>query len=240
LQRRFERLFLPPAGPPGRRAGYLTETVANRQSRIMLLWAGSFLIAAGLACLAIDRPAAHLFYDHINEPLFRFLDRTTHWAKGAHWLTAAVVAYLSAQFAMHFMGGDEILHSISKASLAFVASLAAGSAVLHLVKRVFARRRPRDEMEMGLYGFILFSFDDRYNSFPSGHALTIACVAAIVSCVWPVFAAVWFAIALWLGVTRALLTAHFLSDVLVGSGIGILATRETLLFFFPHLAPVWY
>ena len=29
-----------------------------------------------------------------------------------------------------------------------------------------------------------------------------------------------YAIALWLAITRALLTAHFLSDVFIGSGIG--------------------
>ena len=206
----------------------------------MLLWAGVLLIIAGIACLAIDRRAAHYFYDHINEPFFRFLDRTTHWAKGTHWLSAAVVAYLSSQFAMHFRADDPILHTISKASLAFIACLAAGSAVLHIVKRVFARRRPRDEMEMNLYGFRLFSFDEQYNSFPSGHALTIMCVAIIASCVWPNLAILWFGIALWLGLTRAFLTAHFLSDVLVGTGIALVASRATLQLFFSGLSPSWF
>ncbi len=206
----------------------------------MLLWAGVILVVAGVGCIAIDRGAAHLCYDHINEPFFRFLDRTTHWAKGAHWLAAAIAAYVSAQFALHFRPGDAVLHEMAKTSLAFIASLAVGSAVLHLVKRIFARRRPRDEMEMGLYGFKLFSFDDQYNSFPSGHALTITSVAAIAACVWPQLAIAWFGVALWLGLTRALLTAHFLSDVLVGMGIGLLATREMLIYFFAPLAPGWF
>ena len=60
-----------------------------------------------------------------------------------------------------------------------------------------------------------------YNSFPSGHALTICCVAVIFTCVWPLWWPVWFAIAALLAVTRALLTAHFLSDVLIGAGIGL-------------------
>ena len=206
----------------------------------MLIWAGLAFIFGGIACLAVDRWAAHLFYDHINEPFFRFLDRTTHWAKGAHWLAAAIVAYASAQFAMHFRHEDAVLHMISKASLAFIGGLAAGSAILHIVKRVFARRRPRDDMEMGLYGFKLFSFDDQYNSFPSGHALTITTVAIIAACAWPQLALLWFAIALWLGLTRALLTAHFLSDVIVGVGIALIATRETLVYFFPSLPPAWF
>ncbi len=206
----------------------------------MLLWAGILLVVFGIASIAIDRQAAHLLYDHVNEPFFRFLDATTHWAKAGHWLIAAVVAYAAAQVAMRFWPGNADLHLAAKVALAFIASLAAGSIVLHSIKLVLGRRRPRDDMEMGLYGFKPFSFDLQYNSFPSGHALTIMSVAAIASCLWPHLAVLWFAIGLWLSVTRALLTAHFLSDVLVGAGIGLIATREVVLYFFPALPPSWF
>jgi membrane-associated phospholipid phosphatase len=53
---------------------------------------------------------------------------------------------------------------------------------------------------------------------------------------WPV----WFGIAALLAVTRALLTAHFLSDVLIGAGIGLIAAREVLLLGFPGFAPTWF
>ncbi len=94
-------------------------------------------------------------------------------------------------------------------SLAFIASLTLGSAILHVIKLVLGRRRPRDDMEMGLYGFMPLAFNSDYNSFPSGHALTICCVAVIFTCVWPIWWPAWFAIAAVLAVTRALLTAQF-------------------------------
>ena len=53
---------------------------------------------------------------------------------------------------------------------------------------------------------------------------------------WPV----WFGVAAILAVTRALLTAHFLSDVLIGAGIGLIAAREVLLLGFPGSAPNWF
>src|SRR5579871_6756237 len=109
----------------------------------MLLWAGLAFLIIGAGCLAVDRRAAHLFYDHVNEPFFVFLDRTTHWAKGGLWLTAAIIVYLVSQIAMHFLPGEPVLHVAAKASFAFIACLAAGSAVLHVVKRILARRRPR-------------------------------------------------------------------------------------------------
>jgi membrane-associated phospholipid phosphatase len=79
-----------------------------------------------------------------------------------------------------------------------------------------------------------------FDSVPSGHALTIVCVAVIASCVWPHLAALWFAVALWLAFTRAFITSHFLSDVFVGCAIAMIAGREVLVNFFPGFAPGWF
>jgi membrane-associated phospholipid phosphatase len=95
-------------------------------------------------------------------------------------------------------------------------------------------------MEMGLYGFVPLAFNTNFNSFPSGHALTIFCVAVIFTCVWPMLWPLWFAIAAFLAGVRALLTAHFLSDVLIGGGIGLITAREVLLLGFPGFAPGWF
>jgi membrane-associated phospholipid phosphatase len=206
----------------------------------MLLWAGVFLLLLGTGCLPIDRQAAHIFYDHESAAFEQFLERTTHWAKAAHWLVAAIVALVVAQAGLSIWGENADLRLASNCSLALIACLGAGSAILHGIKLIVGRRRPRDDMEMSLYGFVWFKFKLDYNSFPSGHALTITCVAVIASCVWPHLALLWFAIAFWLAITRALLVVHFLSDVFIGAGIGLLAARETLLYLFPFLAPAWF
>jgi membrane-associated phospholipid phosphatase len=125
-------------------------------------------------------------------------------------------------------------------SLAYLASLAIGSAILHSMKTLLGRRRPKDELELKLFGFRPFYFDLQYDSFPSGHALTIFCVAVIASAVMPLLAPLWFAIALYLALTRTFLNAHFLSDVLIGSAIGLLTARETVLYLFPNLFQPWF
>jgi len=206
----------------------------------MLLWAGIVLVVAGIASIAGDRWTAHALYERVSLRFWRFLDSITHLAKASHWLIAAVVAYGLAAIVIHARGATAAWLLVEQCALAFVASLAAGSLILHTIKLFFGRRRPRDDIEMGLYGFLPFSFDLDYNSFPSGHALTIMCVAVIASAVWPQFAVLWFAIAAGLGLTRALLTAHYLSDVLVGAGIGLLSAREIVINFFPQLALPWF
>ena len=135
---------------------------------------------------------------------------------------------------------DPKLDMLANYSLAFIASLTVGSAVLHMIKLLLGRRRPRDDMEMGLYGFVPFAFNTNLNSFPSGHALTIFCVGVIFTCVWPMLWPLWFGVAAFLAGVRALLTAHFLSDVLIGSGIGLITARFLLALGFPGFAPTWF
>ncbi len=206
----------------------------------MLLWAGIVLIVAGLASIATDRQTSHALYERVSLRFWRFLDSITHLAKASHWLIAAVLAYGVAAIVIHERGSTPGWLLVEQCALAFVASLAVGSIILHTIKLFFGRRRPRDDIEMGLYGFLPFSFDLDYNSFPSGHALTIMCVAVIATSVSPQLAVLWFAIAAWLGLTRAFLTAHYLSDVLVGAGIGLLSAREVVINFFPQLALPWF
>jgi membrane-associated phospholipid phosphatase len=206
----------------------------------MLLWAGLIFVATGIASVAIDRHAVHFIYDHVGARFHRFLNATTHSAKAAHWLIAAVLVYAVSWVWLSWGNVNALAKLALQCALAFIISLGAGSALLHVTKLIIGRRRPRDELEMNLYGFVLFGFDLSMNSFPSGHALTIACVAVIATALWPQWAIVWFALALWLGLTRALLTAHFLSDVLVGFGVGLISAREVLLNLFPNLAPAWF
>jgi membrane-associated phospholipid phosphatase len=206
----------------------------------MLLLAGLISILCGLVALLIDRPLAHFIYDHVSARVHKALDSITHYAKAGHWLAAAILALIVAAVMRHFDVLKVEVEMLVNYSLAFIASLTLGSALLHVIKLVLGRRRPRDDMEMGLYGFMPLAFNPDYNSFPSGHALTICCVAVIFTCVWPMLWPVWFGVAAILAVTRALLTAHFLSDVLIGAGIGLIAAREVLLLGFPGSAPNWF
>ena len=206
----------------------------------MLIVTGFVLIVLGLAALLIDRRPP------ISSTTMSMRGRISSWT-ASPIMPRRVIGWrrrswrlVGAALARHFgaRGGDLAL--LINYSLAFIASLTLGSAVLHAIKLVLGRRRPRDDMEMGLYGFMPLAFNLEYNSFPSGHALTICCVAVIFTCVWPLLWPLWFAVAAVLAVTRALLTAHFLSDVLIGAGIGLIAAREVLLLGFPGYAPIWF
>lgn len=206
---------------------------------MLLALALVFFIAAAL-CLRIDRQAAHYSREQLSRPLWQFALRITDWAKGLPWIIAALVFYAAVQAIMASRGETPFLRLISDFSLALLVSFVGASVVLHTIKIFLGRRRPRDEFEHGLYGFRFFTWELQYDSFPSGHSMTIFCVAVLLSAIAPMFAPLFLMLATGLALTRAMLTAHFYSDVFAGAGIGILVSRETVLIGFPQLAPWWF
>lgn len=205
----------------------------------MMLWLALLFFVGGLFCMSIDRKMAHYFREHLATPLFQFALKITDWAKGGPWIAAAALIYLAAQAWMALAEEAPLVRAVSDYALALLASFLAGSIILHVIKIFLGRRRPRDDFEHGLYGFRWFTWQLQHDSFPSGHSMTIFCVAVMLAVAFPLLAPLWLALALFLSLTRAMLTAHFLADVMVGAAIGIIATRETLLLVFPSLAPSW-
>jgi len=206
----------------------------------MLLWAGLALGVAGLLSLFIDVRAAEYFRAHLVGAWRRRVRLVTDVAKGAHWLAIAFLVYGGVQLWMAIEGETPAVRHASDLALALLVSMLVASAILHSIKLILGRRRPRDHFEHGLYGLRWLALDSQYDSFPSGHAVTIFCVATIASAASPQFVPAWFAIAAFLSVTRAMLTSHYLSDVLMGAAIGLIVARETLLIGFPQLAPAWF
>jgi membrane-associated phospholipid phosphatase len=206
----------------------------------MLLALAVIFFVLGFSCLRIDRRAAQYCREQLSRPLWQFALRITDWAKGLPWIIAALVFYIVVQTIMAWSGETKVLRQVSDYSLALLASFVAASILLHSIKIFLGRRRPRDDFEHGLYGFRYFTWELQYDSFPSGHSMTIFCVAVVLSAITPILTPLWLALATGLALTRAMLTAHFFSDVLIGAGIGLFVARETFLLAFPQLAPAWF
>jgi membrane-associated phospholipid phosphatase len=205
----------------------------------MMLWLGLAFAVAALLCLWIDRQVAHYCRERLAKPAFQLALKVTDWAKGGPWIAAAAASYLTTQIFMALLAEEPTIRAVSDYALALLSSFVAGSIVLHVIKIFLGRRRPRDDFEHGLYGFRYFTWQLQHDSFPSGHAMTIFSVAVALSAAFPLFAPVWLAAAFALSITRAMLTAHFLGDVMAGAAIGIIATRQTFLLVFPNLSPSW-
>jgi undecaprenyl-diphosphatase len=86
-----------------------------------------------------------------------------------------------------------------------------------VVKRLIGRVRPSD---LGPFAYVPWSWKPAFASMPSGHTTTAVAAAVAIGLVWPkarvpiwIFAAV-------IAASRIVITAHFVSDVLVAALVG--------------------
>jgi len=114
---------------------------------------------------------------------------------------------------LYFCGGPHRFAAIGAAGSAALA----GIFLFRALKKTSHRQRPC-EIEPHCWSSVLPP--DRY-SFPSGHSITAFAVAVSVGFFYPELMASLLTAAVLIAASRIILGMHFLSDVVVGSAIGI-------------------
>jgi membrane-associated phospholipid phosphatase len=93
--------------------------------------------------------------------------------------------------------------------------------LVHALKIVFGRYRPELFLSSGTYGFDFGRVGAGYDSFPSAHATTGFALLVAVTLVRPRLRLPLMVLATLLAAARVVANAHFLSDVVAGSLLGI-------------------
>lgn len=96
--------------------------------------------------------------------------------------------------------------------------------VTDLIKVGVGRGRPKLLDQMDFFGFVTIGWRSDYQSFPSGHATTSAALALAVSWLVPRLWAPALLFAIVIAVSRVVLNAHFLGDVVGGAAVGCFVT----------------
>lgn len=112
-----------------------------------------------------------------------------------------------------------------------VASMILTNTVVRLVKYFFGRSRPDLLILNGIYGLKPFSFDQYFSSLPSGHSATIAVFFAFLCFIHPKHTFWYILLSLAISMSRVVIGAHYLSDILLGNFIGFLMTSICFRFY---------
>jgi membrane-associated phospholipid phosphatase len=91
-----------------------------------------------------------------------------------------------------------------------------------VLKIILSRSRPDLLFNRDFFGFYWFKLNDLFWSFPSGHSITIAGVAAGLGVLFPRYFYAFLGLALLVISTRIFLYFHYLSDVMTGFYLSIL------------------
>jgi len=89
------------------------------------------------------------------------------------------------------------------------------------LKFLLARYRPVMLFEQNLYGLHFLSAEWALNSTPSGHTLRAFSILTALSMLYRRFTGIFIVIAVVIGISRVIVTAHYPSDVVFGAFIGI-------------------
>jgi membrane-associated phospholipid phosphatase len=96
--------------------------------------------------------------------------------------------------------------------------------VAQLIKHMVGRARPSLMGQFGVFHFDVLSMRASLASFPSGHATTAFAAATALALLVPASALPLFAAASMIAASRLAIGAHYFSDVVAGSLLGIVCT----------------
>ncbi len=99
-------------------------------------------------------------------------------------------------------------------------AVGASGLIATVLKRLIGRARPVLFEAHGAFEFAPIAVEATFASFPSGHATTVGALCAIVALMSPRLMPAAIIAGIGLGLTRVLVGAHYLSDVVAGLAFG--------------------
>jgi membrane-associated phospholipid phosphatase len=192
-----------------------------------LRWTAAIAVAAAVAIAWIDVPAARYFHDAWGgTAAFHVFRIVTDLGDATGYVVIALALVLSCRAGMRLHRLRLLavrLQPFERTAICVLGSLAASGLVINILKPAFGRMRPRALFESGDHGFSLFAFDfHNLNSFPSGHAQTIWAVFTVLMILHPRWRWAFAGTAIAVSVSRVVIAAHFLGDVIAGAWLGVL------------------
>ncbi len=176
----------------------------------------SLLVGAAVAAayFNIDLPLAQAVKE-LPFQMVEFFQYVTVLGEATWSLIAAALLGLAARFLWR---RDDWM----RRSLFIFAAVASSGIVTDLIKWLAGRWRPKAYFTDQFYGFDLFGWGYEQTSFPSGHATTIWACGAALAILFPRWRLLWYVLAILVSMSRVIVGAHYLSDVLAGAYVAVM------------------
>ena len=188
----------------------------SRESLWMVLSLPVVLLVVVAGHYGFDLPVT-AFTTNLPPRVVDFFQVITHLGKSTGYLIGIGLLFL-----YFFYGAKNRARAFQMFYL--FSAVALSGLLTDVVKWFMGRWRPKVFLPEGLYGYEFFGSGYEQTSFPSGHATTICSLAFALSVLFPRLRWLWIILAFLVCVSRVVIGAHYLSDVLMGAYIGIFVT----------------
>lgn len=181
-----------------------------------------FLTCLFLGFSFID-PIFYQLSTYANLEIKEFSGYISHFGRGGVVLVPCGLLFLFALFMNNQAATIRLrafyIHIGNLTGYLFFTVASAGLIALFF-KNVLGRARPKYFENFGSFYFDPLSFDPSLASFPSGHATTSFACAVALSLVIPKLRFTVISVAFWIALSRYLIGAHYMSDIIVGGVLG--------------------
>lgn len=179
----------------------------------LLVWAA----IAIFSYFYIDQPVAYFMHD-LQIPLIKNIAKVlTLFGYGGPYLIILFFAFIITRF----ITKNKI---VANKVLFLLTSVISASILCDILKMLLGRSRPVHLFATHMYGFHFFQTTASMWSFPSGHATIIATMMIGLSYLFPRYWVGFVIMILLTSLSRLILTAHFVSDVMAGMYLGAMTT----------------
>jgi undecaprenyl-diphosphatase len=178
------------------------------------------------ACIAyVDRPVA-LYFHGASPQVLEFFRAVTRFGVSTYYLIGTAAAALLLWLAGRFGRGPWAaqLGAGAVVPLFLFLSIAVSGLITDLLKIVFGRARPKLLFANETFGFDWWGSKADFWSFPSGHATTAVAIAAALYCLWPRWLPLYIGFAALVSLSRVVVGAHYVSDLLAATFIAVATT----------------
>ena len=161
--------------------------------------------------------ASMAIYWALNRDLKNIFEYVTFFGQGGWYLIISCLLFI-------FFKVTYKKPLYANRALFFFVSLSASGILTNILKVIFGRYRPVMLFREGLFGFSFFAYGHPVTSFPSGHSAIITAVMMFFYFIYPKYKYIYILIAILVMMSRVILTAHFITDVIFGSYLAIFVT----------------
>jgi undecaprenyl-diphosphatase len=148
-----------------------------------------------------------------------FNEITDFGQSGWFLVPLAILIVLTAALATPAAGrvGSLVLASLAVRFGYLFFAIAVPGLFVTIVKRLIGRVRPSD---VGPFAYMPWSWRNEYASLPSGHSTTAFAAAVAIAALWPKARIPMLIYAAIIALSRVVITAHFVSDVVAAAFVG--------------------